>query len=298
MFRDIERSNGWVDIEPIEKGWSTDEKFKVTCRDQSIYLLRISPLESFETKKREFEFLSRVKAFDLKMTLPIAIGLCDNGQSCYLLFTWLEGVDASSVIEYLPEETQYAHGISAGEALRKIHSIEAPQTQEDWKSRFNRKMDHKIAMYHACPIKVDGAEHMLRYIEANRTLLEERPQSLHHGDFHIGNMIITPSGQLGIIDFNRMDFGDPWEDFNRITWCAMASPKFATGLIDGYFEQDVPELFFKLMALYISSNQLSSIPWAIPFGQSEVDVMINQTKLVLQWYDNMNCVIPTWYLTK
>ena len=32
-----------------------------------------------------------------------------------------------------------------------------------------------------------------------------------------------------VIDFNRNDFGDPWEEFNRIVWCAPNTPLFATG---------------------------------------------------------------------
>ena len=55
-------------------------------------------------------------------------------------------------------------------------------------------------------------------------------------------------------------------------------------------------MFWKLLALYISSNALSSLPWAIPFGQSEIDVMLNQAKQVLEWYDYMQSPIPTWYL--
>lgn len=29
-------------------------------------------------------------------------------------------------------------------------------------------------------------------------------------------MIISPEGKLSIIDFNRNDYGDPWEEVNRI----------------------------------------------------------------------------------
>ena len=54
--------------------------------------------------------------------------------------------------------------------------------------------------------------------------------------------------------------------------------------------------FFKLLAFYIASNTLSSIYWAIPFGQSEIDTMMNQTQDVLRWYDNMRNPIPSWYL--
>ena len=53
--------------------------------------------------------------------------------------------------------------------------------------------------------------------------------------------------------------------------------------------------FWRLLALYISSNMLSSIPWAIPFGEGEVRTMLDQAADVLRWYDNMNTVVPRWY---
>ena len=53
--------------------------------------------------------------------------------------------------------------------------------------------------------------------------------------------------------------------------------------------------FWRLLALYISSNTLSSVYWAIPFGQDEVNTMLNQAKEVLSWYDNMRNPVPTWY---
>ena len=52
--------------------------------------------------------------------------------------------------------------------------------------------------------------------------------------------------------------------------------------------------FILLIINVFSSNTLSSIPWAIPFGQEEIEVMINQSKDVLRWYDNMNTYIPSW----
>lgn len=52
--------------------------------------------------------------------------------------------------------------------------------------------------------------------DINYELLNGRTQSYQHGDYHVGNMIISPDNALSIIDFNRSDFGDPWEEFNRI----------------------------------------------------------------------------------
>jgi len=57
----------------------------------------------------------------------------------------------------------------------------------------------------------------------------------------------------------------------------------------------VPMEFWRLLALYISSNTLSSLPWAIPFGDGEIETMTKQAADVLSWYDNMRNPVPTWY---
>ncbi|ETT46188.1 hypothetical protein C171_31149 [Paenibacillus sp. FSL H8-237] len=108
------------------------------------------------------------------------------------------------------------------------------------------KIDKYITKYQTFGIVLKGAEQVIEFVEANRYLLEGRPQTFQHGDYHVGNMIITKSRELGIIDFNRFDYGDPWEEFNRISWCALTSPEFAPGRIHGYFNHDVPDLFFRL----------------------------------------------------
>jgi aminoglycoside phosphotransferase (APT) family kinase protein len=193
-------------------------------------------------------------------------------------------------------------GRDAGQYLTRIHSIPAPEGQPDWEARFNAKIDRKIQMYADCPIHFDGDHHLLRYIEENRHLLKNRPQTFQHGDYHIGNMMLTDAEtdpKIVVIDFDRYDFGDPWEEFNRIVWCAQAAPVFATGLVDGYFgvgeTTAVPMDFWRLLALYISSNMLSSVPWAIPFGEGEVQTMLKQAGDVLGWYDDMKNPVPAWY---
>lgn len=68
-------------------------------------------------------------------------------------------------------------------------------------------------------------------------------------------------------------------------------------MVDGYFDGNVPMDFWNLLALYISNNTLSSLPWAVPFGQHEIDVMVNQSNDILEWYDGMRNPVPNWYDT-
>jgi aminoglycoside phosphotransferase (APT) family kinase protein len=295
-FNDIPDSTNWNITKPINKGWSDDKKYYIQTMNGKELLLRISDIKQYEYKKKEFENLKLFINMDILISRPIDFGICNTGKSVYSLLTWINGEDAEVVLPTLDNKMQYMLGIKAGAALKQIHTIPAPQNQPNWTERFNRKIDRNIANYKACGIHLQGDDTILDYIERNRFLLLNRPQSFQHGDYHVGNMIITPAGELGIIDFNRLDYGDPWEEFNRITWCVSISPTFASGYINGYFDNVVPDLFFRLMRLYIASNQLSSIPWAIPFGQEELNTMLEQAQNVSKWYDYFETYIPNWYL--
>lgn len=278
---------------PIHKGWSGDEKFCVTTSLGVKYLLRVSAMERMARRKLEFERMHRVAQLGIPMCTPVEFGQCAEG--VYTLHSWVDGRDAEEIIPALSGQAQYAYGLDAGKILAKIHSIPAPVDALPWEPRFNAKIDRKMAMYKECPLKYDGGEAFMCYLSENRHLLAHRPQSYQHGDYHIGNMMITTEGVLTVIDFDKDDYGDPWEEFNRIVWSAQAAPDFARGMVDGYFGDDVPMEFWELLALYIGSNVLGSLPWAIPFGEKEVSVMRSQAVQVLQWYDNMKNVVPTWY---
>lgn len=293
---DIKTDYVFKRIDPITKGWSSDKKYFVETETGERLLLRTANRSEYESKKSEFEAMKRLAESGIPMSVPLEFGMSDDGTSVYTLFTWCEGEDAADVLPKLTEAEQYVLGLKSGHYLREIHSTPAPPDVEKWETKFNRKVDNKIKQYHECPLNIEAGDLILKYIEANRHLLRGRPQTFHHGDYHVGNMVISDSRELSIIDFNRHDFGDPWEEFNRIAFSASASPHFATGQLNGYFNGRPPEEFFKLMTFYISSNMLSAIPWAMKFGEEELDVMKKQAKEVLGWFDGMKSPVPTWYV--
>lgn len=283
--------NKFDSVTEIDKGWSGDKKY-CALKKGTKYLLRISPRNKFSKHYKIHKIMQNLDRKNVSMCKPLKIGLCKEGT--YILQSWIDGVDAEENIHNYSDEQQYEFGFQSGKILQKIHTVPAPKHQEDWETRFNKKMDRKIQMYSDCPIKFDGAEYIIEYLNNNRDLLKNRPQCFQHGDYHIGNMMIE-NDKIVVIDFDRYDFGDPWEEFNRIVWAAQASPKFAAGMIDGYFDNNVPELFWRLLKLYIGSNTLSSVPWAMDYSQEQIDVMLNQVKDVLNWYDNYKLTVPIWY---
>ena len=240
--------------------------------------------------------MEKVASLGVSMCKPIKLELC--GDEVYSIHEWIDGKDARETILNYSKEQQYTYGVEAGSILQKIHSLPATEVREDWENFFNRKIDEKIAKYKECPVQYENGQIFIDFLNANRELLKDRLQVFQHGDYHIGNFMIGDDGEIYVIDFDRFDVGDPWEEFNRLVWSAQVSPSFASGMIDGYFDHKVPNLFWKLLAIYILSNLVGALPWAVPYGAEEIVVMQNQAKEILEWYDNLKQIIPSWYLNK
>ncbi len=64
---------------PINKGWSKDKKYFITDENNHRYLLRISALSTYDTKKKDFEMMKQVDSFEIPMCKPIAFGKCADG---------------------------------------------------------------------------------------------------------------------------------------------------------------------------------------------------------------------------
>lgn len=178
-----------------------------------------------------------------------------------------------------------------------FHSVPAPEDQEDWEERMIKKFDHHLERYKKSGIKVPNDKYALMYIKENLHLLKNRPQVFQQGDFHVGNLILTPDDKLGIIDFNRWDYGDPYEEFYKMMMFSReASIPFARGQIYGYFADEIPEDFFKLLALYLADVSLYSVVWAVPFGEKDVNNMLKRAEMIFSDFNNFNTVVPTWFL--
>ncbi|MBN2541057.1 MAG: phosphotransferase [Bacilli bacterium] len=277
----------------IHDGWSHDKKYCVE-KDSKKYLLRICENCDYESKRIEFDMMQQLSDSGAPMCKLIEYG--ENDKGVYSIWEWIEGDLLEKRIGEFSPKKQYLLGIESGKILKDLHFIEAPDTIDEWEKRYSAKIDRVIRNYQNCNLKYPNGELFIDFVNTNRDWIKDRPQVFQHGDYHSGNIMIDANEKLVAIDFNRNDFGDPWEEFNRIVWSAQDSAFFASGMVDGYFDGVVPNQFWQLMALYVSCNALSSLPWSIPFGEGEVTIMYQLAKTVLDWYDNLQKVVPKWYV--
>lgn len=278
----------------INKGFSTEEKYKLEGKNEK-YLLKVTPIFNIVTKKLEEKYSEVVNELPCCKLLEMKFEE-DNIKS---LYSWIDGNELRECKDDFSKEELYNLGVSAGNILKNIHQIEIDEKIENWQLYINKKLDKKIASYKSVEEYYPNGKYFVDYINSNRKLLKNRIQTLCHGDFHVGNMMIEKDTKnFRIIDFGTLEINDPYEEFNRMIWNVLFSFDFAKGIINGYFpnKEEIPADFWKLMKLYMAMDILSSIPWAISYGNEQLEIMKNRADKVLEWYNNYKSDIPNFYL--
>ena len=59
-WEQIDGQGRFARVEALEKGWSRDRKFIVDLKDGQRWLLRLSPADQWERKKREYAAMERL----------------------------------------------------------------------------------------------------------------------------------------------------------------------------------------------------------------------------------------------
>ncbi len=283
-----------VSRQPLTKGWSTDQKYKVQLEDGRFGLLRIAERPAYEAKRLEFQLVENLFGLGLPVAEPLSFWADDL--SVYTLYEWVEGQEMNEVASSLSDSVLYELGCQSGQFLRTLHALPIDQNQRDWNNYYQSKIDSKLEAYRTCSHSYPNGQAMIDFVQANRHLLEGRPIAYHHGDFHTGNFLLGRGGKLKILDFDRYDIGDPWEEFNRLIFTADLSPAFARGQVDAYFDGAIPEEFWRLLALYLTVNSLGALSWAEQVDPLQIPLMKEQADAVWTWYQGYSRLQPSWYL--
>jgi len=295
MFLDIDASRSWASVEKVDKGWSSDRKYRIQTYSGEDLLLRISDTDRFAAKKKEYEIIKKYSRLGFEMSMPIEFGVCDGGKSVYMLLSYVKGRDLETVLPELSEGEQYALGRKAGEILKRIHSLPLDSADVPTQTKREKKL-LQLSKYEASDLRIPGDEIALRFVKENIDRIWKEPPAYLHGDFHPGNLIYTENGSIGVIDFNRWEVGDPYEEFYKLeSFGTESSVPYCIGQIDAYFADDVPPAFWTVNAVYVAHASLYSIKWAEKFGQKEIDGMVKRAKRAFDDFDAFRLTIPRWY---
>lgn len=282
-------------VKKVEAGWSSDVKYYVLDAHNREYMLRLSDISQDQSKRIEFERIQNFNTLDFEMSRAVEFGTCNAGSMVYTLLTWVAGESLESSLKVLSEQKQYELGIKAGKILKAIHDLPTIEVVDVLAKK--EKMLEKLARYERCGYRVEQDDKIINYIKSHLDDLNDLKAVMNHGDYHVGNLILTSDFEVGVIDFNRMQVSDHVEDFYKVqSFNVEVSIPFSIGQIHGYFQGNPSEEFWKVLALYNAYAALNSITWATKFGQEEIEGMIRRCRQTMKDYDSFTQVVPRWYV--
>ena len=292
---DIPTYNTWKYIKQINQGFSDDLKYYIRDEKGREFFLRLSDSSLYDRKEQEHEIINNMAKIGVPSLQEIDFGNCNRGKSVYMLQTWIKGEILETALLTLSEDEQYKLGMEAGRILKKIHSIKYI-IRKDWYSvRMNQYLSN-YKKYKEYDINYKYEKEINEYINKNVYLLKEEQIFLVHGDYHIGNMILSPEQKIIIIDFDRFDWKAPIEDFYKLAvFSRNVSIPFCKGQIDGYTDNNPSPKFWERYCLCIAMTSFLSLLW----GKMRSEEMYMYRKrlcdILIQDHSCFQNMIPKWY---
>ena len=143
-----------------------------------------------------------------------------------------EHVDGEAIARRLLREPQYAEardGMAAqlGRTLARIHTIPVETLPEQ---PATDPLEELRRTYDALGEPLPTVEIALRWLDRRRPAAV--PDTVVHGDFRTGNLIVDPAGLRAVLDWEAVHRGDPRED---IGWLCVKCWRFGSPLPAGGF---------------------------------------------------------------
>ncbi len=293
LRNEISYAAGAKSIRQLNKGFSYDIKYVI---DEQ-YLVRIFPMEEMERRKREFETLQSCSAYSAFVPKALEIDVLEELDKAYMILSYTQGEDGEVALKSLTTKQQYEAGFLAGKELCKLHQIPAENTWPVWAEAKKQKSDRYLKALEDIEIEASLKQLLKSYIETHEFLLQDRPNRFQHDDFHPSNIIIDQKQFAGLIDFQRMDFGDPIHDLQKLGFFAVRiSVPFSRGAIDGYHNGVEPsESFWQLYALYSAMHVVSAIVWGKRMSEQQYRTLFSYSLDVINDHNGFTKEIPSWY---
>lgn len=298
----IPNSNKYISAELVGGGWSSDLKFKLVDKENKPFLLRVSNISQKEKKQSEFNVLISLKDLGISYSNPLEFGVLEEYAKVYMLLSWMTGDNVEVMMPKLSEKEQYECGVKAGVMLRKMHTIPASVSCEDWKNKNLKKLKERLELYEKCDgYVIEHIDEMVKFIDDNVDLLDNRPMRFLHGDYQGRNIVVDNDCNVGVIDFERTAFGDPFEEFNRMmTYTRRWSIDFCRGQVDGYFlNESIPDNFWKIVAFHCALNLITTIVYGVYTQQKHIYEENEIAKNVIyDDFEGFTKFAPKWYINR
>lgn len=281
--------NDCILISKINSGASSVEKYKV-YKDGKYYLLRLFDARFMKSRYTAISNIETLYINGINVPKVYEKGVL-NDKKGFVLLDWIDGVSLDEILVNRELETQYG-GLVAKE-LVKMHNIKTNDKvmlYDNYIKSFRKKINKIV------DLKIDNFPLALfeNYVSKYSELLKKIPgNSIIHGDFHPGNIIINNS-KIVFIDLDVCKVSNPWEDLSSNA-CNMNFPNFYSGVMLNYFDGNIPKDFWRVYYLYGSLYILDYILYVLRTNGKILEDGIEKMNTFLDFTDDFHCEIPKWF---
>ncbi len=208
------------------------------------------------------------------------------------IYPWIEGVNLKNWFATASLSDCYHKGACCGHLLKSIHNATV----------ITQSSDFDIASHMMENIKTIRQSNIaftnMKELWVKPDLLVNRlkrdvSSALVHLDFKPKNIMLSHDN-LVVVDWESCAIVDPWLDF----WDKGLSlyPKresFNTGLLDGYFNHEIPESFWDYFQALSVFAFLQATAWAIK--RRDLAYILLLEDYLRDVYQGYNTIVPVWY---
>ncbi|WP_226659246.1 aminoglycoside phosphotransferase family protein [Pseudalkalibacillus hwajinpoensis] len=280
---------------PITKGYSFDLKY-VTQWNGKRVLLRIYELALSGRVQEKVAKMHAFREMGVRCQEVFAFGILPEENFCYTIFSFLEGEDGEVALPRLTVDEQYAAGYEAGVDLCKMHDMSIEASKSQHMNFVKTKFEKAVERYSKLGTRIPNDHKIIDYVRRNLLLIGESKLVFAHHDYHAGNLIIQHGKYAGVIDFNRCGVNTAYSEFDKLElFSSRLSIPFSQGMIQGYFSDEVPDLFWKIRSVHMAQLLIYHMNWVTDYFPDDLPHAKEAIAYVWEMYEGFNRTTPKWY---
>ncbi|MDD2391658.1 MAG: aminoglycoside phosphotransferase family protein [Bacilli bacterium] len=293
MITESSKTFGDFTIEKeLSDGGSPVRKYLLS-KELKQYLLRLYNPKFVSSRMVAYENIKTLYENSINVPKPIEFGLCNNKEYAYMILGWINGISIEELIKNSSEDKVMQLGVNTGQELNHLHSINT-NINSSLLLEYKDKIAKKKAKFLSLGLLNEKVSSLFAYLEQSKILSKNNASSIIHGDIHAGNVILTNDEKQIFIDLDVCKNGASWYDLASNS-CLLNNDLYYVGLIDGYFNKNVPEDFWKVYNFYGCLYCLDYVLYSIRtngLGLSHGLEVLNKFIDTTKGLDNST---PKWY---
>lgn len=226
------------------------------------------------------------------------------------VFSYVEGTPLKNYLLKVDEKEAYNLGKGLGNTLKKVHLIIVDWFKHHvchWYDQYKYKQNGIVAG----GISDKLQEKAFNYYEENKDIIYRRYSSSEYyhkidgkyvldengkpivekvlsfilGDINLENLVVS-NGEVHVKCPINIAISDPFYEFKFLSLIAFENAHFASGVIDGYFEDKLSIDFFKMLKYYTSELIIKE------FNKT---LNVDTVNKIYDSYGDFELEIPKWY---